>query len=237
LKLAPQTADDAVTAGKLTEALKGAIEQLEGFVGAAPNGAQTPDALLKLGFCQQRMAEILAEPPEKAKALAAARAAYEQLMQRFPKSPQQPQAIFERAKVLALAGDVDGAMREMRRFLDDPLKQAPVAPMAVLRLSSLLRTRNNPVEAAKVLDDFRKFQEPKLQGDPERAPWITLLQYHHGVALNEAGKRHEARQLFSTVAQQAGNRPEAAEAALRFGQSLREEGLKKLQDGMQKLSQ
>jgi TolA-binding protein len=237
LKLAPQTADDAVTAGKLTEALKGAIEQLEGFVGAAPNGAQTPDALLKLGFCQQRMAEILAEPPEKAKSLAAARAAYEQLMQRFPKSSQQPQAIFERAKVLALAGDVDGAMREMRRFLDEPLRQAPVAPMAVLRLSSLLRTRNNPAEAAKVLDDCRKFQEPKLQGDPERSPWITLLQYHHGVALNESGKRTEARQLFSTVAQQAGNRPEAAEAALRFGQSLREEGLQKLKDGTQKLAQ
>ncbi len=83
IRQAPAKADDALAAGKLEEQLKSAIELLDGFVNAQPNGPQTADALFKLGYCQQRMAALLAQPPEQAKALAAARAAYEQIVQRF----------------------------------------------------------------------------------------------------------------------------------------------------------
>ena len=58
----------------LEELLKAASEQLEGFIGSNPNSPQTPDALLKLGYCLQRQASLLAQPQDKAKALASARA-------------------------------------------------------------------------------------------------------------------------------------------------------------------
>src|SRR6185437_6614068 len=112
--------------------------------------------------CQQRMAGLLVQPPDQAKALAAARAAYEQILQRFPKDPIQPQAHFERAKVLARSKDINGAVNELRRFLNDPLKNAPVAPMALLHLATLLRGQNNPQEAAKILAQCRQQHEQNL---------------------------------------------------------------------------
>src|SRR5205085_3196600 len=83
IRLAPARADDAVAAGRLEEQLKGALELLEGFVASQPNGPHTADALLKLGYCQQRLASLEAQPADKVKTLAAARAAYEQVLQRF----------------------------------------------------------------------------------------------------------------------------------------------------------
>lgn len=235
IRTAPAKADDAVAAGKLEEQLKAAVEQLDSFAGAAPNGAETADALLKLGYCHQRLAGLMAMQPDKDKALGSARAAYEALMQRFTKGPEYPIAIFERAKVLALARDPNGAMNELRRFLNDPLKAAPVAPMACLHLATLLRADNKPADAAAALDQCRKEHEAKLAADPTRAPWAHLLRYHHGVALREAGKRPEARTVLEQVVQQAADRPEGAESALRAGQCLKEEAQMKVAEGQKKL--
>jgi tetratricopeptide (TPR) repeat protein len=237
IRQAPAKAEDAVAAGKLEEQLKGAIEQLEIYASSVPNGPQTADALLKLGYCQQRLAGLFVQQADKDKAIAAARAAYEQLLQRFPKDPAQSTAVFERAKCLALAKDVGGAINELRRFLGDPLKTSAIAPMACLHLATLLRGQNNPMEAAKVLEQCRKDQEPILQKDPARSSWITLLQYHHGVALREAGKRPEARAALELVVRVGYERPEAGEAALRFGQCLKEEGEAQLAEGRKKLAQ
>src|SRR5207249_6488414 len=63
----------------------------------------------------------------------------------------------------------------------------------------------------------------------QRAAWAALLQYHHGVALREAGKYPEARAAFEVVMRQNPGRPEAVEAALRWGQSLKEEGIRKVE--------
>lgn len=237
IRQAPAKADDALAAGKLEEQLKGAIELLEGFASSQPNGPQTADALFKLGHCQQRLAGLLAQPPDQAKALAAARAAYEQIVQRFPKDPLQPQAIFERAKVLARAKDVNGAINELRRFLNDPLKSAPIAPMAVLHLATLLRGQNNALEAAKVLGECRQQHEQSLTKDAARAGWVPLLQYHHAVALREAGKRREAKDILDLVMRQSANRPEVAEAALRAGQCLKEDGQQKIAEAKKRLEQ
>src|SRR5262249_5261082 len=131
LRLAPRSADDAITAGKLEEALKGSIELLDGFVGGNPQSPLAPAALLKLGHCHPRLAALLATPPEQQKALATARAVYERIQQQFPRSEARPVAVFERAKVIAAQKDVNTAMNELRRFTNDPtLKGTPVAPMA-----------------------------------------------------------------------------------------------------------
>jgi TolA-binding protein len=237
LRLAPAKADDAVAAGKLEEALKGAVEQLDAFVSSNPTSALTPDALIKLGHCHQRLAALLVQPPDQAKALQSARAAYDQLSGRFPQHPLRPQAIFERGKVRAQARDINGAINELRRFTtQDPLKNAPIAPLALLHLATLLRGQNQAGEAAAVLAQCRQQHEQNMLKDPERAAWVPLLQYHHGVALREAGKRTEARALFEQVLKQAPDRPEAAEAALRSGQCLKEDGQAAIAEGQKKLA-
>jgi cellulose synthase operon protein C len=236
LKLAPAKTDDAISAARLEETLKVAVEQLESYIGANPNGPQTPDALIKLGHCLQRQAGLLGQPPEKAKAYAAARAAYEQLNQRFPKSEQASQAIFERARVIGLSGDVNGAINELRRFTNDPLKTANIAPMALLHLATLLRGQNKAAEAADVLSKCRQAHEANLTKDPARSGWVPLLLYHEGVALREAGKRPEARAVLELVVKQSPDRPEAAEAALRSGQCMKDDAELKIADAQKKLA-
>ena len=236
LKLAPAKTDDAIATARLEESLKVAVEQLGSFIAANPNSPETPDALLKLGHCLQRQAGLLGQAPEKAKAYADARAAYEQLNQRFPKSEQAAQAIFERARVIGLAGDVNGAINELRRFSNDPLKSAPIAPMALLNLATLLRGQNKAAEAADVLAKCRQAHEQILLKDPARAGWVPLLLYHEGVALREAGKRTEARALLDQVAKLPLDRPEAAEAALRSGQCMKDDAELKIADAQKKLA-
>jgi TolA-binding protein len=237
LRLVPsKIEDDAIAAGRALEQLQTAAGLLQSFATSQANNPAAADALLKLGHCQQRLSALLAQPPEKAQALAAARAAYEQLTQRFPKDALVPQAVFERAKVLAQANDVNGAINELRRFTNDPLKAAPIAPMALLRLATLLRGQNQAQQAADVLNQCRQQHEAAMLKDPERAEWVVLLQYHHGVALKEAGKRTEARAVFDQIIQQAPDKPEAAEAALRCGQTLKDDGLHKIEAARKKLA-
>lgn len=237
IRQAPAKADDALAAGKLEEQLKATVELLDSFVTSQPNGPQTADALFKLGHCHQRLAALLAQPLDQQKELAGARAAYEQILQRFAKDPLQPHALFERAKILARSNDVNGAINELRRFLKDPLKTSPVAPMAVLHLATLLRGQNNAAEAAKVLAQCREQHEANLLKDPARAGWVPLLQYHQGVALREAGKRREAKDVLDLVVRQSAGRPEAADAALRAGQCLREDGERKIIEAKKRLAQ
>ena len=230
IRLAPAKADDALAAGKMEEQLKTAAELLDNFIGGQPNDPQILDALLKLGLCHQRLASIMAQAPDKAKSLASARAAYEAIMQRFPKHANMPQAFFERARCIGLAGDKNGAINELQRFVNDAaMKTAPVAPMAIVHMTSLLRELRRAPEAVNILNQARQQHEGNLSRDPERASWIAVLQYHHALALKEAGKLPEARTIFEAVARQFAGKSEAMESALRASQCLREEGLAKLE--------
>ncbi len=236
IRQAPARADDAVTAGKIEEGMKGAGDLLEAFLGSSADSPQAPDALLKLGYCHVRLAALQAQPAEKAKALAAARAAYEKLQQRFPKHDLLPQAKFERAKVLAQQNDFGGAIGELRNFTKEPLSKSSIAPMALLHLGTLHRTQNQPAEAVKVLAECRKEHEVDLAKDASRSRWVSLLKYHHAVALREAGKLTEASALFAQVAQAHPDRPEAWESALRGGQCMKDVAEKRIADGERKMA-
>src|SRR5262249_29501793 len=155
--------------------------------------------------------------------------------QKFPKHELVPQAFFERARVIGQAGDINGAINELRRFTNDPFRSASIAPMAVLHLATLLRSQNKSAEAADLLAKCRDEHEKKLAADPARSGWVPLLQYHHGVALREAGKRSEARKVLDQVVQSAPDRPEAAEAALRSGQALKDDGQLLIVEAQKKL--
>jgi TolA-binding protein len=222
--------DDALAAGKLEEQLKSADDLLEAFASGQPNDPRAADALLKLGLCRQRRAALLADPPERNKLLQSARAVYDRLL-----SPQyrayagQPQAFLERAKCIAQMGDVNGAINELRRFTNDPLQKTAIAPMGLIYLSTLLRHQNRAGEAADLLARARDRYEPELSKDPARAGWVSLLRYHHGLALRAVGRLSDARGVFELVMKQApAGSPEAAEGALRYGQCLKDEGAKKL---------
>src|SRR5262249_45405732 len=125
----PGNSDDALAAARLMQTAEKAVKQLDIFVAAEPKSNEAPDALLKLGYCYRRMAEVFAEPAERNKHLASARQTYEKLMAQYANSPLNAVAIFERACTMAEQADVGGAINELVRFQGDPLKQAPIAPM------------------------------------------------------------------------------------------------------------
>jgi TolA-binding protein len=237
LRLAPRAVpEDALEAGKLEEQLKKAVEYLEAFIGGQPKARETPDALLKLGLCHQRLATILGQPAEKTKALASARASYERIMGQFGQHKLMPQAVMERAKCMAQMNDANGAINELRRFTNDPLQKASIAPMALLELATLLRGQNKAAEGAGILAKGRDQHEGALGKDPERSGWVALLRYHHGLCLKEAGKLPEARAAFDLVMKQSAGKPEAVESALRFGQCLAEEGQRKVESAKKMLA-
>jgi TolA-binding protein len=236
MRLAPQKVDDALAAGRLEELLKEAVDNLENFANSQPNSAQAPDALLKLGMCQQRQASLVAVPAERTKVLQNARGTYDKLLQQFGNHAAAPQAIIERARCIVQMGDINGGMNELRRFTQDPLKNNPAAPMGVLQLAGYLRSQNKAQEAADMISQCRQQQEQNLLKDPARSAWVPLLQYHQGVALQEAGKLPDARQVFEGVIKQYQNAPEALEAIVHTGQCLRDESAHKLEDAKKRLA-
>ncbi|MFO0863588.1 MAG: tetratricopeptide repeat protein [Gemmataceae bacterium] len=230
LRLTPtQVGDDALAAGKLESQLKAAAEALETFIGGNPKHALTPDALVKFGLTKQRQAGLLAKVEEKNQALASARQAYEKVLSpEFPNHPMRPLATFERAKVLWAQNDHGNAMNEMRRFAGD-LRTAKEAPTAIITLATILRSQNKAAEAATLLEQCRQANEGPIGQDASRAREIPLLRFHHGVALKESSKLQEARKLLETVVAAVPTDAIGVEAALRYGQCLRDEALLKLE--------
>ncbi len=223
--------DDALAAGKMEEQLKSASEALDAFIGTQGKDPNVPDALIKLGLCQQRLAGLSADAKERVRMFNVARETYDRVRKEYANLPlPMAQASFERAKCITQTGDMNTGINELRKFTNDPLKQSPVAPQAVLQLGTYLRAQNKPAEAVDLFAKNREFLEGMLAKDPEKGPSMTaLLRYHHGVALREAGKLPEARAMFETVVKLGGQRPEATEAALRIGQCLKDEGQQRLE--------
>jgi len=77
---------------------------------------------------------------------------------------------------------------------------------------------------------------PAATASSARARWVPLLQYQHGVALREAGKRAEARAILEAVVKVAPDRPEAWEAALRAGQCLKDDAQQKMTEAGKRLA-
>jgi len=73
----PPETDDALNANRLINAAEQAAKLLEGFATAQPKSPLAPDALLKLGHCYGRTGVLLADPAERQKVLAQAKAAYD----------------------------------------------------------------------------------------------------------------------------------------------------------------
>ena len=233
LREAPASVNGAGETRKLLELFEQTAADLDGFITANPKAPEVPDALLKLGTCQMRQAALIAVAQERAPIIQAARQTFQKLMQQFPKEPQAAQAKMENAKCMALMGDKGGAVNELRQFTQDPWQSSPTAPFAIMAMATLLREQNQAQAAADVLAAARQKHESGMQKDPER---IALLRYHHGVALQEAGKFAEARQALDTINQLMPNKLIAAEAILRSAQCRIAEGRKAIETARQQLA-
>ncbi len=224
IRQTPAKAEDAIAENEIRTKLTNAAGLLDSYVSANPKSPDTPAALLKLGYCRKRLGASLADANERNQTLNSAREVYDKIVKEFPQHPIASLAMLEKAKVKALMGDRGGAINDLKGVAQADIKNTPVAPLAALHMASLLRELNNPAEAAKVLDDARRRYEGPLAGDPEKSEWVHLLRYHHGVAILETGKPHDARPLFEQVVKEATGKPIAAEAALRSGQCAIAEG-------------
>lgn len=229
IRTAPARAEDALQDNMLREKLGAAAGLLETFVAANPRAPETAEALLKIGFCQKRLAIQFQPGNERNEALNKARAALERLQREFGNSPHLGAASLERAKVMALQGDKGNAINALRQFGNDPLQKSPVAPLAYIALATLLREQNQIPAAVEAMQQARQKFEGQLAADHSRSEWVSLLRYHHGVALFEANKMPEARQAFEQAIDSGNNKPIAAEAALKATQCQVEEARKKIQ--------
>jgi TolA-binding protein len=223
IRTLPSEADDALQAAQVSDQAGRAARLLENFVASQPKVPQTPDAFIKLGSCYQRIAALLADPAEQRKAVETAHGAYERFLQQFPQDPLMPTAVFERAKCRAMLGDLGGAVGELNRFLGDPFKNSPIAPLALLRSGALQRAQNRAAEAVKVLEQARAQHEEALLKDPARSAWVPMLHYEQALGLKESGKLPDARALFEALATKFPGSPEATNAVWRAAQCRREE--------------
>ena len=231
IRTLPPEVDDALQANRLIDTAESAAKLLENFVASQPKSPQAPDAWLKLGHCYSRIGVLLIDPAERTKTLAKAKDAYDKCQQQFPQDPSIPTVVYERAKVMANSGDPNmagQAANELRRFQGDPFKNNPNAPLALLRLSSLLRAQNNPGEAVNVITKCRADHEAALMKDPERAPWAAMLQYENALALKDGKKPAEAKAMFDAAAKQFADQPAGLNAAWRAVQCRREEAAEQL---------
>jgi len=229
IRLTPAKAEDALADNMLREKLATAASLLDGFIAANPKAAETPDALLKLALCHKRLGVQLAPGNERNDAFNKSRAALERLQREFPQSPLIGAAHLQRAKVLALQGDKGSAINVLRQFASDPLQQSPEAPLALISLATLLREEKQGPAAADMLKQARDRFEAALNRDPKRSEWVSLLRYHHGMALFESGKIAEARTAFEQAAQAGGVKPIGVEASLKGLQCSVDDTKKKIE--------
>ena len=228
IRTLPAEVDDALTAERLIDTADEAAKLLSNFVAANPKSPQGTDALLKLGYCYQRMASQMAIADDRQKTLVKAREAYERSLQQFPNDPSAPAVIFERARCMALMNDAGGTQNELRRFQNDPLRSTPNAPLAMIRLSTLLRSQNQPQQAADVMKKCRSEYESALSNDPARAAWVPMLRYEQALALQDLHKLPEARAMLEEIVAQFPGKPDAINASWRLAQCRRLEAEEKL---------
>ncbi len=155
LRTLPAEAEDALSIARLLEQLKKIADQLQAFVQSQETSPQAPDALIKLGYCWQRTAAAIADPQEKQKTLASARQAYAVFGQKYQQHPLMAVAVMEDARCLAQLGDLGGAAGQLQRFMHPPLREHPVAPLALIRLGEYMRPRC-AAEAVQILSQVRR---------------------------------------------------------------------------------
>ncbi len=228
IRTAPAQADDALAAGKLQEQLTQASDLLTDVVAQQPYDDRDPDALMRLGLCQRRLAALAAKDEDRTALEGASRTSFERVLLEYPNNELQPHAIIERARWVRKGGDQDEAVRRLRPFAAGALDKHPLAPLAVVNLCGWMRLQDGKAaEAARILARTRRKVEQALKADPARAEWAPLLRYQQALALQGAGQYAESRAVLKEIIADAA-RPESDEARLVWGEGMLAEGQAKV---------
>jgi tetratricopeptide (TPR) repeat protein len=228
LRKAPREAgDDALATARLIQDLSDLSDRFKSFVLAHDGDPRMVDASLKMGYCQQRMASLMAEPMERRKPLAAARRMYMGLLRQFPDHPLYPIMVLESARCTSQFGS-RMAENELARFQYEPLKNSRLAPVALVRLGQVMRNTRRTDAAVKMLTQARADHEGSLMKDPARSAWAAALRYELGMALKEGGKYAEAQEILQSVLRDFPSDPRAAEIPWRIAQCQREAAMEQL---------
>ena len=227
LRTLPEAADNAIAMARLIRQLKECTYLLNAFLAAQGDSPFAPDAWIKLGYAHQRAAALIADPVEKRNELGQARLAYFHYNEKFTQHPTASVVVFENARVSALSGDAGTAVKLLTQFQQDPYRNSPLAPLAMIRLGDYMRTRS-PDQAVAHLAQVRAQYEQQLLKDPAKHEWVAQLQYAHALALKDSGKLPEARAAFDAMVKQFPSRPESGEAAWRLGQIRRDDAMNQL---------
>lgn len=198
LRTAPSAdaAADALTAARRLQHLEEARD--------LSAGAQGPEALIRLAWCHQQVAALLADPGARAQSANAGREAYEAFRTQFPEHPLRPMAEYERANCYVLAGDPNTAMAKLVRFQADPFAASAPAPLATVRYAQLLRAAGRAAEAVPLLQQARARHEEALGKDAARRGWVPMMRYHHALALKEANQKAESAKLLQALVKEFG---------------------------------
>ena len=201
---------------------------LTDVVAQQPYDDRDPDALMRLGQCQRRLAALAVKDEDRNALEAASRTSFERVLLEYPNNDLQPHAIIERARWVRKGGDQDEAVRRLRPFASGALDKHPLAPLAVVNLCGWMRLQDGKAaEAVRILGRTRRKYEKVLKADPARAEWAPLLRYQHALALQDAGQYAEARAVLKEIMDDS-SRPESAEARLVWGEGMLAEGRAKV---------
>ncbi len=222
IRTAPTQTDDAVAAGRAQEQLTQAANLLTEMVGSEPYADRDPDALMRLGLCQRRLAGLAAKDDDRNAMSDASRASFERVLLEYPRDELQPHAALERARWIRRNGDITEAIRRLRPFASGNLEKHPLAPLAVLHLAGWLRTQDGMApEAVRLLARCRR------RLDPAQTEWAAMLRYQYALALQDAGRFDEGRAILKEIMDDR-TRPESAEARLAWGEGMLAEGRGKM---------
>jgi TolA-binding protein len=225
--LSQEEREDALATARLIQDLSDLGDRFKSFMLAHEGQPQSVDAALKLGYCLQRQASLLADPMERRKPLAAARRMYMGLLRQFPDHPLYPVMVLESARCTSLFGS-RMAENELARFEFEPLKSSPLAPMAMVRLGQVMRNSRRSEAAVKLLMGARADHEGALMKDESKIVWAAALRYELGMALKESGQYAEAQGVLQSVLKDFPKQPQAAEIPWRIAQCQREAAMEQL---------
>ena len=214
----------------MQDQLTQAANLLTELVGSEPYADRDPDALMRLGLCQRRLAGLAAKDEDRNALNDASRGSFERVLLEYPRDELQPHAALERACWIKRSGDVTEAIRRLRPFASGNLAQHPLAPLAVLHLGGWLRSQDGMApEAVRLLARCRRQVAAGLArvNDPAHAEWAAMLRYQHALALQDAGRYDEGRAILKEIMSDAA-RPECGEARLAWGEGMLAEGRGKM---------
>ncbi|MGA2499216.1 MAG: tetratricopeptide repeat protein [Tepidisphaeraceae bacterium] len=225
LRTLPATSEDAIALNRLIEQLEHSVSLFNAFLQsqAGDPRPEAPEAQFKLAFGYTRLGELIVDPVEKKKNENMARRTLMELVAAYPNHPVYAAATFELARHMTERGAGPAAAAEFAKFQKEPLASSPYAAMAMILQGDAIRLSRKPDQAVEFLSKLRQDREAAMLKDPKLAEYVPVLQYSLALALKEAGKRDQARELFLSIAKTFPKRPEAAEVPWRIGQCMRDD--------------